>query len=87
MDSQVAVFNDLLGQISTGQGTFRESGEQGKVLMDVTRQMASEASQLDSLRAYLDVILRETFNVVAARQYFNEFCQTVVALGRNVQVG
>ncbi|OQV16320.1 COP9 signalosome complex subunit 4 [Hypsibius exemplaris] len=83
MDSQ-ALFNDLLGQISTGQGTFRESGEQGKVLMDIVRQLP-EQQQLASLRAYLDVILRETFNIVAARQYCNEFCQTVVLLSPGLQ--
>jgi COP9 signalosome complex subunit 4 len=81
---QLALFHDILSQISTGQGTFRESGEQGKVLMDIVRQLV-EPGQSDSLRAYLDVILRETFNIVAARQYCNEFCQTIVALDRNLQ--
>ena len=81
---QVNTFKEFLGQVAGGQGTFRESGEQGKALMDICRQLPEE-QQLECLRSYLEVILRENFNIVAARQYCSVFVNAVLTLSPNVQ--
>ncbi|GAV03661.1 hypothetical protein RvY_14055 [Ramazzottius varieornatus] len=81
---EVNTFKEYLALVSGGQGTFRESGEQGKVLMDMCRQLPEE-QQLECLRAYLEVILRENFNIVAARQYCSEFVTAVLSMSPSVQ--
>ncbi|XP_055331989.1 COP9 signalosome complex subunit 4-like [Paramacrobiotus metropolitanus] len=82
---QVQVFKEILNQIGSGQGTFRESGEQGRTLMDVVRQLPSSDVKGECLKSFLDVILRESFNIVSARQYLNEFVTGVNDLDAEMQ--
>lgn len=84
MGDQLAVFQSLMAQVATGVGTFRESSDQGKMLMDAVRNLPEEV-RVDCLKTYLDVILRDTFNIVAARQYCTEFASAIQTFSRDVQ--